>query len=75
MARRLGNVLLGTVVLTNLIVFGLFAGTEPASARMFEDCDSECCQCMRPGPGYPWICASIPFGCEEIECWDDRGCN
>jgi hypothetical protein len=72
---RSGNSLLGALALANLVVFTLFAGVEPASARWFEECDTECCFCIDPGPPeLDPICSVWAIPCDKLDCLDDSDC-
>ena len=74
MVRKASNIVLGTLVLLNLSLFGLFVGVEPLSSEEF-DCQSvTCCECVNLGAGLPSICMDV-YDCFYIQCRDHEDCD
>jgi len=74
MIRKASSIILGALVLLNLLLFGLSAGTKPLSAELFDCQSTGCCECRNGGAGLPSICIDT-FGCRVIQCRYHEQCN
>ena len=77
MFRKLGNALLGMLMVTNLAVFGIFLKSDPLSALPFMSCDpvANYCKCFHFEEWDIHQCVNLGPQVGEDECVDDSMCQ